>query len=172
MLARALLIVGASGLFMAGAGAALASAGLGDSAGPGDTAPSMSWDNTKALEIDATPGASVSATLLNNTAAALDVRMQVDAPDEIAVTAAQLSIPAGWTKAIRAERHSRAQDRLFARSDPTVMPLTQLFIANDRPSRHSPDAVVSADLPASLPDPNTARTFSEASPGSLTINGR
>jgi hypothetical protein len=84
VLARALLIVGASGLFMAGAGAALASAGL------GDTAPSMSWDTTKALEIDATPGASVSATLLNNTAAALDVRLQVDAPDEIAVTPAQL----------------------------------------------------------------------------------
>jgi hypothetical protein len=47
-----------------------------------------------------------------------------------------------------------------------------MFIANYRPFRHSPDAVVSADLLASLPDPNTARTLSEASPGSLTINGR
>ena len=89
------MIVGTSGLFMAGAGAALASAGL------GDTAPSMSWDSTKALEIGATPGTGASATILNNTAAPLDVAMQVDAPTAIAVTPATLSIPAGGTKAIK-----------------------------------------------------------------------
>lgn len=88
------MIVGMAALFMGGAGAPLASAGL------GDTAPSMSWDSTKALKLDATPGTGASATILNNTAAPLDVAMQVDVPTAIAVTPATLSIPAGGTKAI------------------------------------------------------------------------
>jgi hypothetical protein len=61
----------------------------------------MSWDSTKALEIDATPGTGASATILNNTAAPLDVAMQVDAPTAIAVTPATLSVPAGGTKQSR-----------------------------------------------------------------------
>jgi len=100
LIGRALLIVGATGLFMAGGGAPLALAGLGD-AGLGDTAPSVSWDSTNALMLDATPGTGASATILNNTAAPLDVALQVDVPAAIAVTPATLSIPAGGTKAIK-----------------------------------------------------------------------
>jgi len=91
--ARSLLIVGAAALFT---GLAVAPAA---SAAPGD-APSISWDSTKALDIDATPGAGVPATLLNDTAAALAVTLQVDAPEAITVTPAQLDIPAGQSATV------------------------------------------------------------------------
>jgi len=99
MIARAFLIVGAAGVFMGGAAAPLASAGVRQ--GVSADAPSISWDSAKALAIDATPGASVSATLLNNTAAALDVTLQVDAPDAIAVTPERLDIPAGGSRTVK-----------------------------------------------------------------------
>ena len=104
---------------MAGAGAPLALAGLGD-AGLGDTAPSMSWDSTNALMLDATPGTGASATILNNTAAPLDVALQVDVPAAIAVTPATLSIPAGGTKAIKVG----VLDPAVPGDGPGVIPLT------------------------------------------------